>query len=607
MLLESFIPVALMVAGVLLCLTLIYILRQHKNKGESPFFLMLIVSTLIWSLGYVFEIVFSDEKLMILSAKAEYLGIAFIPVAWFSFCSAYTGRFNRLVKTQLFYTLIIVPLITTFLAFTNQYHGLIWAKIEFSNIGMYRVLSPIHGLWFWAHVVYSHLLLITGSVLIIGNAILLPSVYRKRSILIVSAALLPWIANIGYLSKTTEFDPTPLAFVASAFLLLWGVYRYRLVEIIPIARNVVVENLDDAVVVLDNNHVIVDMNPAAERFLALPKDKVIGSKAVEVFIECPEALRLYNSETKVSRRVCIKRGKKGVKKYYDIKILPISDKSKNILGRLVVVHDVTDIKRAEEYARKQRKKLKLLNERLEEKVAERTKEIEKLLKQKNEFINQLGHDLKTPLTPLLSLLPVIEEKESDPDLKRLLDVVLRNARYMKNLVVDTLNLAKLNLPNLEFNLEGINLRDVIEDTLRDNEHIISKGNVNVENLVDDVYVKADRLRVKEVLTNLITNSVKFTPEGGRIVFYTESAGDEVKVCIEDNGMGLEEEQREKIFDEFYKVDESRHNVDSSGLGLTICKRIIEKHGGRIWAESEGVGKGTRICFTLPVWDDEGEE
>ena len=369
----------------------------------------------------------------------------------------------------------------------------------------------------------------------------------------------------------------------------------------------VVENLDDAVVVLDNNHVIVDMNPAAERFLALPKDKVIGSKAVEVFIECPEALRLYNSETKVSRRVCIKRGKKGVKKYYDIKVLPISDKSKNILGRLVVVHDVTDIKRAEEYARKQRKKLKLLNERLEEKVAERTKEIEKLLKQKNEFINQLGHDLKTPLTPLLSLLPVIVERESDPDLKRLLDVVLRNARYMKNLVVDTLNLAKLNLPNLEFNLEGINLRDVIEDTLRDNEHIISKGNVNVENLVDDVYVKADRLRVKEVLTNLITNSVKFTPEGGRIVFYTESAGDEVKVCIEDNGIGLDEEQREKIFDEFYKVDESRHNVDSSGLGLTICKRIIEKHGGRIWAESEGVGKGTRICFTLPVWDDEGEE
>ncbi|HEX16984.1 MAG TPA: HAMP domain-containing histidine kinase, partial [Thermoplasmatales archaeon] len=238
---------------------------------------------------------------------------------------------------------------------------------------------------------------------------------------------------------------------------------------------------------------------------------------------------------------------------------------------------------------------------LEEEVNRKTEEIRKLLKQKDEFISQLGHDLKTPLTPIVSLLPIIRERIKDDDVKKLVDVVIRNANYMKNLVTDTLRLAQLNSRDYRFNLEDLDLHDVVEESIEDNRYLLMEKNISPENRIPrGVIVRADKLRLKEVFANLISNSIRYTPEGGRIEFRAREEGNEVMVEVRDNGRGLSEEEKERIFDEFYKVDRSRRDLDTSGLGLTICKKIVERHGGRIWAESDGLGKGTSICFTLPL-------
>ncbi|MCD6411702.1 MAG: HAMP domain-containing histidine kinase [Thermoplasmata archaeon] len=228
-------------------------------------------------------------------------------------------------------------------------------------------------------------------------------------------------------------------------------------------------------------------------------------------------------------------------------------------------------------------------------------ELKKLLKQKDEFIYQLGHDLKTPLTPISALLPLIIEREKDPKQKELLDVVLRNVNYMKKLVMDTLELAKLNAPSTKFDLKRVNLSSVVERVLYNNKPLFMENGINAENKVrEDIFVKADELRLEEVLNNLISNAVKCMPDGGNLTVSAEEKGKEVVVHVKDTGIGLTSEEKERIFDEFYKVDRSRHDLGSTGLGLTICKRIIEKHGGKIWAESEGKNKGTTISFTLPA-------
>ena len=245
-------------------------------------------------------------------------------------------------------------------------------------------------------------------------------------------------------------------------------------------------------------------------------------------------------------------------------------------------------------------KLKEMNRELDRKVKERTREVEKLLEQKNEFIHQLGHDLKTPLTPMLTLLPIIRNHVDDPKTQELLDILVESSSYMKELVTKTLQLARLNSPNMQFQIEEVNLREEINSALERNKTILQDCNIEVENLVrEDVLVMADKLRLGELLDNLISNAVKYTPNGGRITITADYEEDEVKIAIQDTGIGMTREQIEHIFDEFYKADASRHDLDSSGLGLAICKRIVEKHGGRIWAESPGKGKGSTFYFTLP--------
>jgi signal transduction histidine kinase len=248
-----------------------------------------------------------------------------------------------------------------------------------------------------------------------------------------------------------------------------------------------------------------------------------------------------------------------------------------------------------------REQLSILNKNLEERVQERTKEVEKLLKQKDEFINQLGHDLKNPLGPLINLIPILEEQEGDSEKKEMLAVLHRNADYMKNLVVKTLDLAVLNSPNTRFSVEILNLFSEVNQIIENKKILFDENKINFSNKIDHkLSVKADRLRLEELLTNIFENSIKYSGDDCRIIINAEQTNDFVKISIQDNGIGMTKEQIERIFDEFYKADFARHDIQNTGLGMSICKRIVEKQGGCIWVESQGPGKGTTVFFTLPV-------
>jgi PAS domain S-box-containing protein len=247
-----------------------------------------------------------------------------------------------------------------------------------------------------------------------------------------------------------------------------------------------------------------------------------------------------------------------------------------------------------------RDQLAILTRDLETKVQERTTEVNELLKQKDDFISQLGHDLKTPLTPLNILLPIIMGREQDPKLKELLDVVSNNIQYMKNLVIKTLALAQLNSPNTRFELQEINLSDQIREILDMESPLFEGKNIIIENNIPaDTIIQADLLQIRELFDNLISNAIKYSQKGGgKITFDAKTNDDFIVISVKDNGIGLESKQIEHVFDEFYKVDYSRHDLQSTGLGLSICKRIVEKHGGNIWVESQGLGKGSTFFFTI---------
>ena len=268
-------------------------------------------------------------------------------------------------------------------------------------------------------------------------------------------------------------------------------------------------------------------------------------------------------------------------------------------SRYAVLNIMRDLKKTVASREKAEEEVREINKNLEGKVKERTAEVEKLLKQKDEFVNQLGHDLKNPLGPLINLLPILEEDETDHERKEIFDVLNRNVSHMKNLVTKTIQLARLNAPGVKLFFEDTNLLSEVDDVIKKSKLLFEENNIEVENKIGkDIIVKADKLRLTELFDNLIGNSVKYSPDGGKITIDAEKNEDFVTVSIKDTGMGITKEQLNYIFDEFYKADWARHDFDSSGLGMPIAKHIVEKHGGRIWAESQGLGKGTTMFFTI---------
>ena len=244
--------------------------------------------------------------------------------------------------------------------------------------------------------------------------------------------------------------------------------------------------------------------------------------------------------------------------------------------------------------------IEILIKNLQMRIKDRTSEIRRLLKQKDEFINCLSHDLKSPLVPLMSLLPILEKKVNDSESKEIIKVLNRNVKHMKNLVEKNIQLAQISSPKIKIEMEDTNLLKEVNDVIKKNKLFLKNNNIEINNIVSNkINIKADKLKLNELLDNIINNSIKYSKNSGKITINAAQNDRFVTVSIKDTGIGMTKEQINQVFDEFYKADNSRHDFDSSGLGMSICKKIVEKHGGCIWAESDGLGKGSTFYFTMP--------
>jgi signal transduction histidine kinase len=261
------------------------------------------------------------------------------------------------------------------------------------------------------------------------------------------------------------------------------------------------------------------------------------------------------------------------------------------------------IKKLEQKLNETEKKLNELHKTLEQKVIDITVEVNKLINQKSMFINNLSHDLATPLTPLMTLLPIIKEEVKNPEIKEMVEICIRNVEYIKRVVNNTRELGEIISTNLFLKKES--LFDIVNEIHKKYEAVFKSCNIKVFNNIDNnVYVKTEKKKLIQVFDHIISNAVNsMINKGGTLTFESKhvmiKSEPFVQISVKDTGIGLMKEQVNRIFDDFYKTDESRHKLDSTGLGLTICKSIIEKHNGKIWADSHGIGTGTTIFFTIP--------
>src|SRR5262245_10323292 len=241
-----------------------------------------------WSLCSALHAVVDDTAQRIVISQVQYLAIAPIGVLWILFTSGY-ARSAWPADAVLRYLVWVVPAITFAAAITNGWHHLLWSSISPVSTPSGTRLVYSGGPWYWVHVTYTYLLIVIGTLSLLRGLRRAPPPYQRQTLAIVVGALIPLACNVLYLTKVLPLvglDPTPLAFTASGVCFTWGLYRFRLFGLVPIARDMVVDSMDDGVLVLDAHRRIVDLNAAAER--------LTGCTAASVGRPVDEAVSWWN-------------------------------------------------------------------------------------------------------------------------------------------------------------------------------------------------------------------------------------------------------------------------------------------------------------------------
>lgn len=228
------------------------------------------------------------------------------------------------------------------------------------------------------------------------------------------------------------------------------------------------------------------------------------------------------------------------------------------------------------------------------------RELSNLVRQKDALIVRLGHDLKSPLTPLLTLLPLVGERCADPEVTRMLEICRTSVSHIERITSKTLNLARFASPLASTDLQQVRLAATVDNAIRRYADSLAREQIDCENdIPPHLVVRGVGSQIEELFANLISNAVSFSPAGSGVHIAAEDDGQGVTASVRDNGIGLETHQLDQIFEEFYTGDEARHELGRPGLGLAICRQIVLNHQGSIWAESPGRGKGTTIRLRLP--------
>ena len=215
---------------------------------------------------------------------------------------------------------------------------------------------------------------------------------------------------------------------------------------------------------------------------------------------------------------------------------------------------------------------------------------------------QLGHDLKTPLTPLYALLPMVRKQVTDPTLVRILDICQNSVNQIEGLSSKALNLMRLSCRETALALAPVPLSSAVECCINGCEGLFSQRGISCVNAVDEsIVVQAAPDQLNLLLDNLLSNAARYAAQKGTVRIEAALDRGAVIVSVADDGIGLKPGQSTQIFEEFFKADAARHDLNTQGLGLAICKRIVLNHKGRIWAESAGLGQGTTVHFTLETW------
>lgn len=340
----------------LLTIWLSFLLWRRRSTPGAKQLLILLLAVSLWTLSYILELLGADLPTKHFWAQVEYFGIATLPVAWVCFALHFTGQEWRITRNFWRLTLLlIVPVLTLVMVWTPVLQPLIWQSSYLDNSGAVLVMRSQYGYGFWGLVVFSYALYLYGSILLLQAAYQTHHRYRSQILTVLLAVFAPILGNTLYLSGINPLpglDLSPYGFAISGLALTWAILKQNLMNILPIARSTIVENLQSAVVVLDQQARIVDINLPAATLFAVEARELIGQPFSRFSAMWPELEAALADNPVDGMQKVILRGGSGEQSWFRIRLSMLGNFTNQPIGQLITLLDITEEYQAKETLQK---------------------------------------------------------------------------------------------------------------------------------------------------------------------------------------------------------------------------------------------------------------
>lgn len=558
--------------GVFLCFILMILVMSAKPSTAQKWLLSGTTFVLIDVLGYFFELISTNEESMRMSVKLQYVGACFCLVSFLIFVCQYNNHLKRGLINCINAFFAINNVFILLLVFTFEHHTLYYKEVNY-------IVQNGHYLWIYTPGFFHYWWTVTtnamGVIIVliaISSAMEHKGEKRHEYTLILYAALIPILFLIV---KSTGimgyYDGFPLSMTITETFLIIVIFKYRLFDTVTTAKDLVLEEIEEGIFVLNNIGEIVYFN--RESGLVFPEisrrnGEKERQKIIQFIEEHPDGFMLQDH-------------------FYRWQSTDIQDNNGNPAGTIYRIFDMTE------------------NYHYTQKLIELKEDAERANEAKSSFLANMSHEIRTPINAVLGMNEMIL-RESDSETIREYALNVNNAgKTLLSIINDILDLSKIESGKMEIVEADYDIRWLLTDI----ENMISMR-AEAKNLVFTIdadetiptVLHGDEMRIKQCIINLLTNSVKYTHEGSVSLKLAKTDNEDgsinLWISVKDTGVGIKEEELHKLFESFIRLDLTKNrNVEGTGLGLNITKKLVGMMGGNLTVESV-YGEGSTFSFTI---------
>ena len=708
----NFLSISLFSAAVISAITTTAIFFRSGHAVRT--FAIMMLGVTIWAFAYSFELAMTDLESIMFWLRLEYIGISLIPALWIIFILQFTGN-EKYLNSKTITLIYLMPVITLLIVWTNNWHNLHYKSYEMVMIDGLYLLSFEPGAWYIIHTIIFYCFLILGLLLLIFKFRREKTIFKKQILVVIFGASIPWLTNIIYLLDFKPFehlDLTPFAFIFTGIIISFGLLRFKLFEVLPFAREKIIEEMAEGIVILDTIYHVIDSNPAFRKTFNTTETDLIGKPVFTIFPDDDHLLK--NLEKKEPVKFEYKQQLNEEQILFEVTIQPILVKQGEVNGYFVVFRDITEAKSAQEeltyakelleetgrlarvggwhldlesdelvwtamtknifevdpdfvpdlesainfyYDEKSRREVSLAldnsirknesfslelpietakgnkkwvvaigkpifkgkkciklhgsvqditeKKRTESRLLRAKKMAESANQAKSEFLANMSHEIRTPLNGIIGFSDLLKQSELKEDQKGYMDIVFQSANSLLEILNDILDLSKIEAGRMELDPYSTNINKMAEKCIDILRFQAENKNLSIRYRVEEnvpKYLVLDELRVRQVLINLLGNSIKFTNEG-EIELIIQKVGSRkkreiIRFLVRDTGIGISHSNLKKIFQAFSQEDNSiTRKFGGTGLGLTISNRILQLMNSKLTVQSV-VGEGSTFSFNL---------